>query len=72
MKDPKKEKKALSKWARFSTIAVQMGVTIYLGNLLGLWLDQTFITTHWEPIITLIAIFLSMYVVIRGVNQINK
>lgn len=59
-------------WARFSTIALQMGATIYLGNLLGLWLDKTFETTFLEPTVTLLAVFLSMYIVIRAVTYLNK
>lgn len=71
MKKQKKEEGAPSKWVRFSTIAIQMGLTIYLGNLMGGWLDTTFQKTFWEPTVTLAAIFLSMYVVIRGVNKMN-
>ena len=62
----------LKNWARFSTIALQMGVTIYLGNLLGEWLDQKFETTFLESIVTLLAVFLSMYMVIKAVIQLNK
>lgn len=68
----KKPENQLSKWARFSTIAIQMGGTIFLGNLFGAWLDTKFETTYLESTITLIAVFLSMYIVIRGVNQLNK
>ncbi len=62
----------LNNWVRFSTIAIQMGATIYLGNLLGGWLDDKFDTSYLENTITLIAVFLSMYIVIKGVNQMNK
>ena len=67
-----KEKEALRTWGRFSTIAIQMGVTIYLGNLLGGWLDQKLETTFLESTITLLAVFLSMYIVIKAVMQLNK
>lgn len=67
-----KEKPALKTWARFSTIALQMGATIYAGNLLGTWLDHKYLTTFLEPGITLLAIFLSIYMVIKAVININK
>lgn len=63
---------ALKIWARFSTIALQMGATIYAGNMLGTWLDHKYYKTFFEPTITLLAVFLSMYIVIRGVININK
>ncbi|EDM45260.1 hypothetical protein SCB49_05622 [unidentified eubacterium SCB49] len=66
-----KKNAPLKNWARFSTIALQMGLTIYLGNLLGEWLDIKFDKTFLEPTITLIAVFISMYVVIKGVKQMN-
>ena len=68
----KKPENQLSTWAKFSTIAIQMGGTIFLGNLLGSWLDTKFETTYLESTITLFAVFLSMYIVIRGVKQLNK
>jgi len=58
--------------ARFSGIAIQMGLTIYLGNLLGSWLDQKFNQDFWETSVTLFAIFLSMYSVIKQANALNK
>lgn len=62
----------LKNWARFSTIALQMGLTIYLGNLLGGWLDTKFETTFLESTVTLLAVFLAMYIVIKAVMQLNK
>ena len=67
-----KEGKALKTWAQFSTIALQMGVIIYLGNLLGTWLDIKYQKTFLESITTLLAVFLSIYVVIRGVINFSK
>lgn len=62
----------LKNWARFSTIALQMGLTIYLGNVFGAWLDTKFETTWLEQLVTLFAVFISIYLVIRGVMQLNK
>lgn len=66
-----KEDAPLKNWARFSTIAIQMGLTIYIGNLLGSWLDTRFNTTILESVITLLAVFLSMYIVIKAVINLN-
>ncbi|TVZ21558.1 putative F0F1-ATPase subunit (Ca2+/Mg2+ transporter) [Dokdonia sp. Hel_I_63] len=69
-----KEKKnvQLNKWVKFSTIPFQMGVTIYLGNLLGKWLDVRYEANWLETTITLLSVFLSIYIVIKGVIQLNK
>lgn len=69
---PKKQKKILKNWAVFSGIGIQMGLIIFLGNLLGSWLDQKFSTTYLEITITLIAIFVAMFSVIIQVNRFNK
>lgn len=66
-----KEKKAPRSWAVFSGIGIQMGVIIFLGNLLGAWLDTKFQTTFLETTLTLIAIFLAMFSVIYQVNRYN-
>lgn len=68
---PKKPKKGLKNWAVFSGIGLQMGLIIFLGNLLGSWLDQKFSTTYLETTSTLIAIFLAMFSVIVQVNRFN-
>ncbi len=69
---PRKDNKGLRTAAKLSGIAIQMGATIYLGNLLGAWLDGKFDKTFWETTCTLLAIFLSMYSVIVQANQLNK
>ncbi|TDS18678.1 putative F0F1-ATPase subunit (Ca2+/Mg2+ transporter) [Maribacter caenipelagi] len=58
--------------ASLSGVAIQMGVTIFLGNLLGEWLDQKFEKTFLEDIFTLLAVFLSIYLVIKKVMALNK
>ncbi|MCC4212160.1 AtpZ/AtpI family protein [Leeuwenhoekiella parthenopeia] len=68
----KKPESPLKSWAKFSTIAIQMGLTIYLGNLLGEWLDRKFETQFLEPLVSLLAVFLSMYVIIRAVKSLNS
>ncbi len=71
-KPPKKKNTGLQNAAALSGVGIQMGLTIYLGNLLGSWLDGTFETAYLEITITLLAIFLSMYSMIRQVNNLNK
>jgi membrane protein DedA with SNARE-associated domain len=48
-----------------------MGLTIYLGFLLGEWLDVKFETTYLTQTVTLFAIFISIYLLIRQANKIN-
>tara|TARA_R110002012_G_scaffold283090_2_gene473135 strand:- start:82150 stop:82317 length:168 start_codon:yes stop_codon:yes gene_type:complete len=49
-----------------------MGGTIWLGNLVGKWLDTKYQTTYLENSITLLAVFISMYLVISQVLKISK
>lgn len=69
---PPFKKKGLRNAAKLSGIAIQMGLTIYLGNLLGVWLNTRFNVSYWENACTLLAIFLSMYSVIVQANRLNK
>ena len=69
--DTSKHNKRLKNWAVFSGIGLQMGLTIYLGNLAGKWLDSKFQTLYWENIITILAVFLSMYAIVNRINKLN-
>ena len=69
---PQKPKKQPSPYIRFTSVAVQMGVTIWLGKILGNWLDQKYNKSFWESTITLLAVFLAMYQVIAQVLKISK
>ncbi|CAM1349543.1 AtpZ/AtpI family protein [Tenacibaculum insulae] len=68
------KKKPLNKYIRFTTMAFQMGLTIYLGNLLGKWLDSKYVTEGeiYSKICTLVAVFLAMFSVIVQVTKISK
>jgi len=70
----KVKKKPLNKYIRFTSIAFQMGLTIYLGNLLGKWLDSEYLNDGelYSKICTLGAVFLAMYSVIHQVTKISK
>ncbi|MEL6810828.1 MAG: AtpZ/AtpI family protein [Bacteroidota bacterium] len=66
-----KNPKGLRNWAVFSGIGLQMGLIIYLGNLLGIWLDGKLSTTFLEATITVIAVFGAMFSVIYRLNKFN-
>ncbi len=70
----KEPKKQLSKFVRFSGIALQMGLTIYLGSLLGEWLDTKYDTQNqlFTKICTLAAVFVAMFSVIYNVTNMSK
>lgn len=67
----KETKKPLNKAMQLSGAGLQMGLTIYLGFLLGKWLDSYFETHFLKETITLLAIFLAMYSLIKQANRIN-
>ena len=68
------KKKPLNKYVRFTGIAFQMGGTIYLGSLLGKWLDGQFPNEHelYTKIVTLLAVFVAMYAIISQVIKITN
>lgn len=49
-----------------------MGIIIFLGNRLGIWVDLKFQTNFLEDTITLMAVFLAMFMIIFRVNRFNK
>ena len=52
------QKKPLHKALQLSGAGLQMGLTIYLGFLLGKWLELKFEASFLTEITTLVAIFL--------------
>ncbi|ARV06971.1 hypothetical protein BTO04_09860 [Polaribacter sp. SA4-10] len=72
MTNKKPQKKPLNKALQLSGAGLQMGGTIYLGFLLGQWLDKKFQLEFLTETITLFAIFLSMYSLIKQANKINE
>ncbi|MBT7135154.1 MAG: AtpZ/AtpI family protein [Polaribacter sp.] len=65
------QKNPLHKALQLSGAGLQMGLTIYLGFLLGKWLELKFEASFLTEITTLVAIFLSMYSLIKQANKIN-
>jgi len=72
MKQNKPQGKPLNKALQLSGAGLQMGVTIYLGFLLGEWLDQKLELTFLTEVVTLFAIFLAMYSLIKQANKMNE
>ena len=70
-KNNKLPKKNAHKALQLSGAGLQMGLTIYLGFILGKWLDIQFNTTFFKEVLTLSAIFLAMYALIKQANKIN-
>jgi hypothetical protein len=70
-KKPKKES-LLNKGARFTGAGLQMGLTIYIFNWLGSWLDNKYQKDFLETTLTLFAIFASMYLIIVQVQKLSK
>lgn len=63
--------KPINKALQLSGAGLQMGLTIYLGFLLGKWLDKIWETNFLKETVTLLAIFLAMYSLIKQANKIN-
>lgn len=71
LKNSDKQKKQLKGYARYTSIAGQMLFTILAGVLGGIYLDKI---VQWGfPVftlgLTLVAVFLSMYLIIREVSK---
>lgn len=64
----------LRKWAVFSGIAIQMGVTIGLGAFAGVKLDEIYPNEYsaYTIIFSLLGVFVSLYAVIKQLERMNK
>lgn len=72
--EEKKNKQGLKSYVQFSGVALQMGATIFAGAYGGKFLDQKYeVEAKWFTIgLTLAAVALSLYNVLRQVNRLNK
>ena len=70
----KKDYNNLSKYARFSSIVIQMGVIISFFTWLGLYLDGEYNseTGWWTISLSLFGIVISLYLVINNVIKISN
>ena len=73
MIDKKKDPK-INKWIVFTSMPIQMGVTIYLFYRLGIWLDVKFDSPNgwWTKGLTMLGVIASLYQFIKQANRISK
>ncbi|MDF1517748.1 MAG: AtpZ/AtpI family protein [Lutibacter sp.] len=73
MTNPDK-KKQLNKYVYFSSMAFQMGIVIAAGTIFGQWLDTKYLNDYslFTIIFSLLAVFASLYLVIKKVVSIGK
>lgn len=62
------------RWTILSGIAIQMGVIIYLFTKVGVWLDLNYSLSgkKYTISLTLAGVALSLFLVLRQTNQLNK
>jgi ATP synthase protein I len=67
-------KKQANKWLVFMNIPFQMGLIIFLGVMLGQWLDEKFKLegSILTIIFSLLAVFTALYNIIRQVNKMSN
>jgi len=71
---PYNKNKNNKRWVILSGIAIQMGVTIYLFTKLGAWLDLNYNLSgkKYTILLTLAGVAISLFLVLRQTNQLNK
>lgn len=59
---------------KFTGLGVQLGLSIFLGNMLGKWLDTQYPNDGdwWEKGVTIFVVFGSIFSIIRQVNKITQ
>lgn len=74
MKSWKDNKNKFNNYIKFSSLALQMGVLITICALTGRWLDEKQVNTFpiWTLTFILLAIFGSLYKIIREVIRMGK
>lgn len=70
----KKEPKKSSVWLKFSSLGLQMGLTIYFAHLIGVWLDKNYGSEgmNYNKLFTVLAVFGSTYSIIRQVIKMSN
>ena len=68
------KKKQLNKYLQLTSIAFQMGITIYLGAYFGKKLDVYFMTEKktYTIILTLVALIISLWSVLAQLKNLNE
>lgn len=74
MKNLEEGKKRVNNYVKFSGIALQMGIVITIAALGGDWLDEKQENEFpiWTLVLTLVAIFGSLYQIISAVIKMGK
>ena len=74
MEDLEKPKKQLKSYARFSSLALQMGITIGGFTWLGSFLDGKYNQggQAWTLCLSLFGVFVALYLIIREVMNMSK
>ncbi|MDB4516245.1 AtpZ/AtpI family protein [Crocinitomicaceae bacterium] len=69
-----KEQRKRGRLLQLSGIGIQMAGTIFLGAYLGRWLDEKYPSDKkWFTIgLTILAVILSMYSILKKVNELNR
>lgn len=72
--DNKSNNKNTSKWLALINIPIQMGAIIFLLSYFGTWLDEKYPNEYsaYTIIFSLLSVFLSLYNVIKQVNNLNN
>jgi F0F1-type ATP synthase assembly protein I len=68
------KKKQRNKWLALINIPIQMGVVIFVFSYVGTWLDDKYTSKNsiFTITLSLLSVFISLYIVIKQVNNINK
>ncbi len=71
---PTKKKKPLNRYLALTSIPFQIGITVYLGAYLGEYFDSKYaFEKPWFTILgVLLALIISMYSVIKQLNELNN
>lgn len=72
--DKKPFQEGANKFIKFSTLAFEMGIIIAGGTYGGVYLDKYFEleTPIFTIVLSLFAVFASLYLVVKQVNNVNK
>ncbi len=72
--DENNKQDRVKNYLKFTTLAIQMGALITAAALGGDWLDENQNNEFpvWTLVLTLIAIFASLFQVIREVSKMNQ
>jgi len=67
------EEKGYSKYAKYSSLGIQMGTIIAGLTWLGIFLHKKYQSTPlWTVILSLTSVFIALYIVIKEVIKMNK